>query len=98
MARKDRVALLAREDLQPTYLRGGQRVEAKHWAMHLQRNGTRTSLTLDAPIREAAATKAREIYLFLKVHTWEEMIARFKPNRAEKKTNAADMTVGEFSC
>jgi hypothetical protein len=94
MARKDRVALLAREDLQPTYLRGGQRVEAKH----LQRNGTRTSLTLDAPIREAAATKAREIYLFLKVHTWEEMIARFKPNRAEKKTNAADMTVGEFSC
>ena len=55
-------------------------------------------MTLDAPIREAAATKAREIYLFLKVHTWEEMIARFKPNRAEKKTNAADMTVGEFSC
>jgi hypothetical protein len=74
----------------PTYLRGGQRVEAKHWATHLQRNGTCTSLTLDTPIREAAATKARE-RVTLKSST---LVLRFLSSYRQDLSDGSTVEIG----
>jgi integrase len=50
---------------------------------------------LDTPNREAAAARAREIFLFLQANGWEAALERYRPKEAPKP-RASQITVGEF--
>jgi integrase len=77
----------------PTYTRGANRLEAPNWAVHVQYRGRRHKWSLGTPNREAAAAKARDIFLSLQAAGWEATIACYRPKLAEKKPN---VSVGEF--
>jgi integrase len=57
--------------------------------------GRRIKWTLDTPNREAAAARAREIYLFLAANGWEAALARYRPKEAPKP-KVGEITVEEF--
>ena len=62
--------------------------------MEIQHGGKRHRWSLASPNREAAAGRAKEIYLFVQANGWEMALAKFRPQfRKEKKQNP---TVGEF--
>ena len=50
-------------------------------------------MSLETPNRDAAATRAKEIYLFLHAIGWQAALARYRPKAAVLLTNA---TIGEF--
>jgi hypothetical protein len=62
--------------------------------VEIQHGGKRHRWSLASPNREAAAARAKEIYLFVQANGWEMALAKFRPQfRKEKKQNP---TVGEF--
>jgi integrase len=73
----------------------GQGVESANFAVEISFRGRRIKWTLDTPNREAAAARAREIYLFLQANGWEAALARYRPKEAPK-LKASAITVGEF--
>jgi integrase len=73
---------------------GGQ-AESANFAVEISFRGRRIKWTLDTPNREAAAARAREIYLFLAANGWEAALARYRPKEAPK-SKASEITVGEF--
>jgi len=77
----------------PTYTRGGTRHEAPNWAVYIQHRGRRHKWSLSTPNREAAAAKARDIFLSLQAKGWEATIQKYRPKLVEKKSDA---TVGQF--
>jgi integrase len=77
----------------PTYTRGGTRHEAPNWAVYIQHRGRRHKWSLSTPNREAAAAKARDIFLSLQATGWEATIQKYRPKLVEKKSDA---TVGQF--
>jgi hypothetical protein len=60
--------------------------------MKVQHDGRRTKLSLDTPIKAAAAAKARDIYLSIAANGWEEALSMLRPERATK----SEVTVGAF--
>jgi integrase len=77
----------------PTYTRGGERYQSNNWAVYLQHRGQRHKWSLETPNREAAAAKAKNIFLCLQAQGWDVTVQRYRPKMAEKKR---DVTVGEF--
>ena len=78
----------------PVYHRAGITRESPNWAVEIQHGGNRHRWSLASPNRDAAAARAREIYLFVRANGWEMALAKFRPQSTrEKKQNA---TVGEF--
>jgi len=77
----------------PIYTRGGKRYESPNYAVYIQYRGTRHKWSLGTPNREAAAAKARDIFLFLQAQGWDATTQRYRPKLAEKK---GDVTVGQF--
>ena len=73
----------------------GLRVESANFAVEISFRGRRIKWTLDTPNREAAAARAREIYLFLAANGWEAALARYRPKEAPKP-KANEITVEEF--
>ena len=79
---------------QPSYTRNGARREVDHFAVKLQFAGRRETIPLETANREIAAQKAREIYLYLQSHGWDETLLKFKPK--SRWSSSAATTVGEF--
>ena len=82
----------------PTYTRRNrngeiERHESPNWAVYVQHRGRRHKWSLETPNREAAAAKAKDIFLSLQAKGWEATIQKYRPKMAEKKRN---VTVGEF--
>jgi integrase len=79
---------------QPSYTRNGARRKLNHYAVKLQFAGRRETIRLETANREIAAQKAREIYLYLQSHGWDETLLKFKPK--SRWSSSAATTVGEF--
>lgn len=50
--------------------------------------GRRETMSLGTPNRAAAAARAREIYLHLLAHGWDETIAKYRPGMISPATQA----------
>jgi integrase len=78
-------------------VRNGKRIESPIWSVRLQHETGRTTFPLDTSNREAAAARARDIYMFMQVNGLEASIREFKGTSfaapAQKKPGA---TIGEF--
>ena len=72
--------------------RGGHLVEVPEWQVRVFHAGKEGWFNLDTANRGAAAVKARDIYVHLRNHGWDDTLAKFKPKGEEK----LDVTVGEF--
>jgi integrase len=79
---------------QPSYTRNGSRRKLDQYAVKLQFAGRREAFPLATANREIAAQKAKEIYLYLRSHDWDETLLRFKPK--SRWSSSAATTVGEF--
>jgi integrase len=79
--------------LKPRYQQSGQNREAPNWAVEIQHRGRRHRLSLGTPNREAAAARARDMFLFVQAQGWEAAMSKYRPSLAPKR---ADITVGEF--
>ena len=78
-------------------VRNGKRIESPIWSVRLQHESGRTTFPLDTSNREAAAARARDIYMFMQVNGLESAIREFKggsvASLSDKKPGA---TIGEF--
>src|SRR5215469_11852566 len=78
-------------------VRNGIRIQSPNWSVRLQHETGRTTFPLDTSNREAAAARARDIYLSLLANGWEATLREFKGTLfaapIEKKPGA---TIGEF--
>ena len=79
---------------QPSYTRNGTRRNLDQYAVKLQFAGRRETIPLGTANREIAAQKARQIYLYLQSHGWDETLLKFKPK--SRWVSTAATTVGEF--
>ncbi len=77
-----------------SYTKNGKTQIVGHWSVKVQHARRRETFSLETPNRAAAATKGRDIYLFLKANGWTETLAKYKPSR--RSTPAQIITVGEF--
>jgi integrase len=77
----------------PTYTRGGIRHESPNWAVYIQHRGRRHKWSLETPNREAAAAKAKDVFLSIHAKGWKATFETYRPKLVEKKRN---VTVGEF--
>ncbi len=73
--------------------RNGEKVEIPDWHVRLKHLGRTIWLNLRTANRAEAATKAKEIYIFLCANGLEATLAKFKPQTEQKD----DMTVDEFA-
>jgi integrase len=79
---------------QPGYTRRGTRRKVGHYAVKLQYQGRREVFPLGSANRESAAQKAREIYVHLRSHGWDEALLKFKPK--SRWSSSAVTTLGEL--
>ena len=78
----------------PLYTVNGAIHQAPNFAVELQYRGKRRNWTLGTPNQDAAAARAKEIYLYLQADGWEATIQKYRPPiLAERKVN---VTVGEY--
>jgi integrase len=73
----------------------GRRAQSANFAVEISFRGRRIKWTLDTPNRDAAAARAKEIYLFLQANGWEAALERYRPKETPKP-KASEITVGEF--
>jgi integrase len=78
-------------------VRNGKRIESPIWSVRLQHETGRTTFPLGTSNREAAAARARDIYVFMLANGWEATLKEFKGGSfatpTEKKPGAS---IGEF--
>lgn len=67
-----------------SYKNGGVRCEIKEWQVRLHSRGAEEWFNLGTQNRNAAAKKARDIYLFMRSNGMAEAIAQFKTKPLEK--------------
>src|SRR5262245_16243914 len=66
------------------------------WQVQIAFAGRRERFPLGTPNKDAAAAKARDIYLSLQRDGWEPTVARFKPWTVKVEKTSDFPTVGEF--
>jgi integrase len=67
--------------------------ESANWAVQIQYRGDRRKWSLATSNRDAAAAKAKEIFLFVQANGWETALAKFKTKSIMRKPDA---TVGDL--
>ena len=77
----------------PTYIRNGEKITSPNFCVEMQHDGTRVRWSLGPANLEAAASKARTMYLYLISSGWDATKAKYNPAAAAKQ---ADPTVGQF--
>jgi integrase len=77
----------------PAYSRRGKSHDALHWAVQIQCHGERHKWSLETANRDAAAAKAKKVFLFAQTNGWEATLAEFRAKSIAKKTDA---TVGDL--
>jgi integrase len=75
------------------YTHKGKLLEVNEWSVRIQHLGQRKSFALATSNAEAAAIKARDIYLAIVAKGWQQAEALFNP---EMIVRSDDPTVGEF--
>jgi integrase len=79
----------------PVYNRpDGSRVHAANFAVEICFRGRRIKWSLETPNKEAAAARAKELYLYIQANGWEAAMTRYRPQATPQVKN--DLTVGEF--
>jgi integrase len=73
----------------------GVKVESANFAVGISFRGRRIKWSLDTPNREAAAMRAKEIYLSLQASGWEATLKQYRPKEAPK-LEGNGITVGEY--
>jgi hypothetical protein len=77
----------------PTFTRGGKQHLSAHYAVEIQFQGKRHKWSLGSGNKDAAAYRARELYLFLKANGWDKTLAKYRP---QPGAETSDITVGQF--
>jgi integrase len=78
----------------PLYTVQGVVHQVPNFAVEVQYRGKRRNWTLGIPNQDAAAARAKEIFLFLQANGWEATIQKYRPPiLAERKAN---ITVGGY--
>src|SRR5258708_2723541 len=75
------------------YTHGGKLAEVNEWSIRIQHLGKRKSFALGTNNKDAAAIKARDIYLAVVAKGWEAAEALFNPEMVIRKD---DPTLGNF--
>jgi hypothetical protein len=75
------------------YTHKGKLLEVNEWSVRIQHLGQRKSFALATTNAEAAAVKARDIYLAIVAKGWQQAQALFNP---EMVVRADDPTIGQF--
>ena len=70
-----------------------QDVESPNWAVQIQYRGQRHKWSLETDNRDAAAAKAKNIFLFVQANGWEAALTKFRAKSVVQKTDA---TIGEL--
>jgi integrase len=81
------------------YTKGGRQHFTKDWYARIQHDGRRDFFSLQTPNKAAAASRAKDIYLYLISHGWDPTIAKYKPKRVEDQATSGklpQLTVGAF--
>ena len=73
----------------------GVKVESANFAVGISFRGRRIKWSLDTPNRDAAAMRAKEIYLSLQASGWEETLRLYRPQEAPEP-EGNEITVGEY--
>jgi integrase len=79
----------------PTYTRGGSSHQSPHYCVEIQYRGRRHRLSLETSALDAAASRARDIFLTVQSQGWDAALAKFRPNDS-KDLKRQDLTVGEL--
>ena len=80
----------------PQYRRSdGTRGRSANYAVEISFRGRRLKWSLDTPNQEAAAARAKEIYIFLQANGWDATVARYRPKKAPP-TTCPDITIDEY--
>jgi hypothetical protein len=79
----------------PTFTRAGRRIESHNWSATFSYAGVRRELSLETPNREAAAQKARDIYVCLLANGWDETLRLYRPKPGQPGPGER-LSVGRF--
>ena len=80
----------------PEYRRSdGTRRRSTNYAVEISYRGRRIKWSLETPNQEAAAARAKEIYIFVQANGWEATLARYRPKKAPSAPRPA-ITIDEF--
>lgn len=77
-----------------SYIWKGKRIEIADWHVRLFFSGREGWFNLETPNKAAAASKAGEIYTFLRANGWEATVAKFKAKSDTK--SKSEVTVGNY--
>jgi hypothetical protein len=90
---KTKLAYWKSRVFRPTYVQNGQKLTSPNFCVEMQHDGTRHRWSLGPANLDAAASRARAMYLFLVANGWEATRAKYNPDAAARQ---ADPTVGQF--
>jgi hypothetical protein len=90
---KTKLAYWKSRIFRPTYVRDGQKVASPNFCVEMQHDGKRHRWSLGPANLNAAASRAKTMYLFLISNGWEATKAKYNPTAAARQ---ADPTVGQF--
>ena len=89
---KDDVRYWRDKVFQTAYTRNGVRQKVKELSVRIQHRGRRDVFPLGVTGKDAAAAKAKEVYLSILSEGWEAALERYKPDGKPPET----ITVGEY--
>jgi hypothetical protein len=70
-----------RRIFKPSYTGNDLKFTSPDWCVELQHHGRRAKLSLETPNKEAAAARAKDIYIFLHANGWKAMLTEYRPPR-----------------
>jgi hypothetical protein len=79
-----------------TYRRYEKTFQIRHLSTRIRHLGRQEIFTLHTNNKTAAASRAREIYLYLLANGWEATNAKYKPAREKQTPHNAVRTIGEL--
>jgi hypothetical protein len=71
----------------PTYIQDGQKLTSPNFCVEMQHGGMRHRWSLGPANLNAAASKARAMYLFLVSNGWEATKAKYNPTAAARRAD-----------
>ena len=79
-----------------TFLQGAVKTEIPEWQVRLQHAGRREWINLRTTNRDAAAKRARDLYIAVLSGGWDAIVAQWKPKAQKAQKSEQVCTVGEF--
>jgi integrase len=85
-----------RKIFKPEYRRSDNtKARSANYAVEISFRGRRLKWSMDTPNQDAAAARAKEIYLFIQANGWEAAVAHYRPKEAPPSKPVV-ITIGEF--